>query len=126
MTRLIERTGLPPATYFSSLKLRWMLDNVNGLREAALEGRALFGTVDTWVIWNLTGGSDGGLHVTDATNASRTQLMNLRTLDWDEELLALFEIPRQMLPAIRPSSCVRRVRNDARERSRGRRGLDRR
>ena len=102
--RLIEQTGLPPTTYFSSLKLRWILDNVPGLREAARDGRAIFGTVDTWVIWNLTGGSDGGLHLTDVTNASRTQLMNLRTLDWDEELLALFEIPRQMLPAIRPSS----------------------
>ena len=103
-TRLIEQTGLPPATYFSSLKLRWLLDNVPGLRDAARDGRALFGTVDTWVIWNLTGGADGGLHVTDVTNASRTQLMNLRTLDWDDDLLALFEIPRQMLPAIRPSS----------------------
>jgi len=102
--RLIAQTGLPPATYFSSLKLRWMLDNVAGLREAAHDGRAIFGTVDTWVIWNLTGGPDGGLHVTDATNASRTQLMNLRTLEWDAELLALFDIPRQMLPAICPSS----------------------
>ena len=102
--RLIAETGLPPATYFSSLKLRWMLDNVAGLREAARDGRAVFGTVDTWVIWNLTGGTDGGLHVTDVTNASRTQLMNLRTLEWDEALLALFDIPREMLPAIRPSS----------------------
>jgi glycerol kinase len=103
-SRLIEQTGLPPATYFSSLKLRWMLDHVAGLREAARDGHALFGTVDTWVIWNLTGGTDGGLHVTDATNASRTQLMNLRTLDWDDNLLALFDVPREMLPAIRPSS----------------------
>jgi glycerol kinase len=102
--RLIELTGLPPATYFSSLKLRWMLDNIPGLRQAAHDGRALFGTVDTWVIWNLTGGADGGRHVTDATNASRTQLMNLRTLDWDDELLAIFDIPRRMLPAIGPSS----------------------
>jgi glycerol kinase len=102
--RLIAQTGLPPATYFSSLKLRWMLDNVPGLREAARDGRAVFGTVDTWVIWNLTGGPDGGLHVTDVTNASRTQLMNLRTLEWDADLLALFDIPRQMLPAICPSS----------------------
>jgi glycerol kinase len=102
--RLIEQTGLPPATYFSSLKLRWMLDHVQGLRDAALDGRAIAGTVDTWVIWNLTGGTDGGLHVTDVTNASRTQLMNLRTLAWDEELLALFDIPRQLLPAIHPSS----------------------
>lgn len=102
--RLIAKTGLPPATYFSSLKLRWLLDHVPGLRDAARDGRAVFGTVDTWVIWNLTGGRHGGLHVTDATNASRTQLMNLRTLEWDEELLALFDIPRAMLPAIRPSS----------------------
>jgi len=102
--RLITQTGLPPATYFSSLKLRWMLDNVPGLRDAARDGRAVFGTVDTWVIWNLTGGPDAGLHVTDATNASRTQLMNLRTLEWDDELLALFDIPRRMLPAICPSS----------------------
>jgi glycerol kinase len=105
--RLIAETGLPPATYFSSLKLRWMLDNVAGLREAARDGRAVFGTVDTWVIWNLTGGTDGGLHVTDVTNASRTQLMNLRTLEWDEALLALFDVPREMLPAIRPSSAPR-------------------
>jgi len=101
---LIERTGLPPSTYFSALKLRWILDHVDGAREAALKGHALFGTVDTWVIWNLTGGPNGGLHVTDVTNASRTQLMNLRTLDWDDELLALFGIPRQMLPHIYPSS----------------------
>ena len=105
--RLIAETGLPPATYFSSLKLRWMLDNVAGLREAARDGGAVFGTIDTWVIWNLTGGTDGGLHVTDVTNASRTQLMNLRTLEWDEALLALFDVPRQILPAIRPSSTSR-------------------
>ena len=84
-----------------------MLDNVAGLREAARDGRAVFGTVDTWVIWNLTGGTDGGLHVTDVTNASRTQLMNLRTLEWDEALLTLFDVPRQMLPAICPSSTSR-------------------
>jgi glycerol kinase len=93
-----------------------MLDHVAGLREAAREGRAVFGTVDTWVIWNLTGGPDGGLHVTDVTNASRTQLMDLRTLEWDEGLLALFDVPRQMLPAdpsIVGASCVR---YDARER----------
>jgi glycerol kinase len=102
--RLIEQTGLPPATYFSALKLQWILDNVAGAREAARNGDALFGTIDTWAIWNLTGGPDGGLHVTDVTNASRTQLMNLRTLDWDDDLLQLFDIPRRMLPAIRPSS----------------------
>ena len=101
---LCERTGLPPATYFSSLKLRWILDHVDGVRDAATRGEAVFGTVDSWVIWNLTGGADGGLHVTDVTNASRTQLMNLRTLDWDDELLDLFDIPRRMLPRIYPSS----------------------
>jgi len=102
--RLIERTGLPPATYFSALKLRWILDSVEGVRDAARNGHALFGTVDSWVIWNLTGGPDGGLHVTDVTNASRTQLMNLSTREWDDELLSLFEIPRQMLPRICASS----------------------
>ena len=101
---LCERTGLPPATYFSAAKLQWILDHVNGVREAAQRGEAVFGTIDTWVIWNLTGGRDGGLHVTDVTNASRTQLMSLRTLEWDDDLLRLFDIPRQMLPRI-CSSC---------------------
>jgi glycerol kinase len=102
-TMLCARTGLPPATYFSATKLQWILDNVEGARAAAERGEALFGTVDSWIIWNLTGGVNGGLHVTDATNASRTQLMDLRTLDWDEELLAVFHIPRRMLPPICPS-----------------------
>ena len=101
---LCDRTGLPPATYFSATKLRWILEHVEGARQAAERGDALFGTIDTWLIWNLTGGPDGGLHVTDVTNASRTQLMNLRTLDWDDTLLALFEIPRGMLPRIYPSA----------------------
>ena len=101
---LIERTGLPPATYFSSGKLAWILEHVDGVRAAAARGEAIFGTIDTWVIWNLTGGPNGGLHVTDITNASRTQLMNLRTLDWDDELVSLFDIPRAMLPRIHPSS----------------------
>jgi glycerol kinase len=101
---LIERTGLPPATYFSAGKLAWILEHVAGVREAAARGEAIFGTVDSWVIWNLTGGPNGGLHVTDVTNASRTQLMNLRTLDWDQELLTLFDIPRPMLPEIHRSS----------------------
>jgi glycerol kinase len=101
---LISRTGLPPSTYFSSTKLQWILDNVDGVRAAAERGRAVFGTIDTWVIWNLTGGTDGGLHVTDVTNASRTQLMNLRTLQWDDDLLALFGVPRAMLPPICASS----------------------
>ena len=101
---LCDRTGLPPATYFSATKLRWILNHVEGARQAADRGDALFGTIDSWVIWNLTGGPDGGLHVTDVTNASRTQLMNLRTLDWDDTLLALFEIPRAMLPRILASA----------------------
>ena len=101
---LRERTGLPPATYFSSTKIQWILDHVDGVRAAAERGEAVFGTIDTWVIWNLTGGAGRGLHVTDATNASRTQLMDLRTLSWDDELLALFRIPRRMLPRICTSS----------------------
>ena len=99
-----ERTGLPPATYFSAAKLQWILENVEGVREAAGRGEVMFGTVDAWVIWNLTGGIDGGAHVTDVTNASRTMLMDLRTLEWDDELLKLFGVPRSVLPAIRPSS----------------------
>jgi len=99
-----EKTGLPVATYFSGPKLKWLLDHVPGLRGKAEAGEAVFGNVDTWVIWNLTGGPEGGAHITDVTNASRTMLMNLRTLDWDDELLQALSIPRQMLPAIRPSS----------------------
>jgi glycerol kinase len=98
------KAGLPPATYFSAGKIQWILENVAGVRRAAERGEALFGTIDTWLIWNLTGGPDGGAHITDVTNASRTMLMNLETLDWDDELLGLFGIPRSMLPAIRPSS----------------------
>jgi glycerol kinase len=99
-----EKAGLPPATYFSAGKVQWLLENVAGLRDAAERGDALFGTPDSWVVWNLTGGTDGGRHVTDVTNASRTMLMDLRTLDWDDELLGFFGIPRAMLPAIYPSS----------------------
>jgi len=99
-----EKTGLPLSTYFSGLKLRWILENVKGARARAESGELLFGTIDTFLIWNLTGGVRGGLHVTDATNASRTQLMSLRTLDWDPELLAIFGVPRAMLPEIRSSS----------------------
>jgi glycerol kinase len=99
-----RKAGLPPATYFSGGKVQWILENVDGVRAAAERGEAVFGNTDTWVIWNLTGGVNGGVHVTDPTNASRTMLMNLETLDWDEELLSFFNIPRQMLPAIRPSS----------------------
>ncbi len=99
-----DKTGLPIATYFSGPKLKWMLDNVPGLREKAEAGKVVFGNVDTWVIWNLTGGPSGGAHVTDVTNASRTMLMNLRTLDWDDDLLDILSIPRSMLPAVRLSS----------------------
>jgi glycerol kinase len=98
------RAGLPPATYFSGGKLRWLLENVDGLRADAERGDAVFGTVDTWLLWNMTGGVDGGGHVTDVTNASRTMLMDLATLDWDEELCQVFEVPPAMLPQITPSS----------------------
>ncbi|MEO9238464.1 MAG: FGGY family carbohydrate kinase, partial [Jatrophihabitantaceae bacterium] len=99
-----SKAGLPPATYFSGGKIQWILDNVDGVRAAAEAGEAIFGTTDSWLLWNLTGGPSGGVHLTDVTNASRTMLMNLETLDWDDELLALFDIPRAMLPEIRPSS----------------------
>jgi glycerol kinase len=104
--RFRAKTGLPLATYFSGLKLKWLLDNVDGLREDAERGDALFGNMDTFLVWNLTGGVQGGLHLTDVTNASRTQLMNLHTLDWDDSLLSDFTVPRAMLPQIRPSSEV--------------------
>ncbi|WP_432935941.1 glycerol kinase GlpK [Kribbella sp. CA-253562] len=99
-----QKAGLPPATYFSAGKVQWILENVDGVREAAEAGDAVFGNTDTWLLWHLTGGVDGGVHVTDVTNASRTMLMNLETLDWDDELISFFNIPRQMLPEIRPSS----------------------
>ncbi|WP_380167225.1 glycerol kinase GlpK [Jannaschia sp. R86511] len=99
-----HKAGLPPATYFSAGKVQWILENVDGVREAAEQGHAVFGNTDSWLLWNLTGGADGGVHVTDPTNASRTMLMNLETLDWDDELLGFFDIPRQMLPEIKPSS----------------------
>jgi len=102
--RFRARTGLPLATYFSALKLRWLLDNVPGARAKAGTGDLLFGTIDTWILWNLTGGPAGGVHVTDVTNASRTQLASLDTLDWDDELLAAFAIPRALLPRVAPSS----------------------
>ena len=101
-----QRTGLPVATYFSGPKIRWILDNVPGARERAERGELLFGTVDTWAIWNLTGGPSGGLHITDATNASRTLLFDLRALRWDDELLGLMGIPAAILPEVRPSSEV--------------------
>ena len=99
-----QKAGLPPATYFSGGKIQWILENVSGVRAAAEAGDALFGNTDSWVMWNLTGGIKGGVHITDVTNASRTMLMNLETLDWDDELLGFFNIPRAMLPEIKPSS----------------------
>src|SRR2546430_9962361 len=98
------RTGLVVATYFSGPKVKWILENVDGTRQRAENGELLFGNIDTWLIWWLTGGPDGGTHVTDCTNASRTMLMDLRTLAWDDEILARLGIPRAMLPEIRPSS----------------------
>ena len=104
--RFRAKTGLPLASYFSGLKLKWLLDHVAGARAKAEAGEALFGTIDSWILWNLTGGTHGGLHVTDVTNASRTQLMDLATLDWDRDMLQVFDIPRACLPQIRSSSEV--------------------
>jgi len=104
--RLRRICGLPLSTYFSGPKARWILDNVDGVRERAEAGDILFGTMDTFVIWNLTGGPQGGVHVTDVTNASRTMLMDLRTLDWSEESLSVIGVPRAVLPEIRSSSEV--------------------
>ncbi len=104
--RLRSKVGLPLATYFSGPKVKWILDNVDGARARAEAGDLLFGNIDSWCIWNLTGGVNGGVHVTDVTNASRTMLMNLETLDWDEEILSLMGIPRSMLPPIKASSEV--------------------
>jgi glycerol kinase len=104
--RFRAQTGLPLSTYFSSLKLRWLLENVPGARDKAAAGELLFGNIDTFLLWNLTGGPQGGVHATDVSNASRTQLLNLKTLDWDEKLLAAFEIPRAVLPQVRSSSEV--------------------
>ena len=104
MTEYIrENTGLMPDAYFSATKIKWILDNVPGARERAEAGEILFGTVDTWLVWKLTGGK---VHVTDRTNASRTMLYNIRTLDWDDTLLSALDIPRAMLPQVRPSSEV--------------------
>ncbi|HUW88286.1 MAG TPA: glycerol kinase GlpK [Candidatus Paceibacterota bacterium] len=99
-----ERTGLPVASYFSASKFRWLMENSEPVRNALKDGRARAGTIDSWLLWNLTGGIDGGVHATDVTNASRTLLMNLKTLDWDQELLDIFNIPRILLPKIRSSS----------------------
>jgi glycerol kinase len=102
--RYRDRVGLPLATYFSGTKIAWILEHVEGARARAEAGELLFGTTDTWLLWNLTGGTKGGVHATDVTNASRTLLMDLRTLQWDDEILADFGIPRSMLPEIRSSS----------------------
>ncbi len=106
MDRFRAKTGLPLATYFSGLKLRWLLNNIKGLREDAEKGEALFGNMDTFIAWNLTGGVEGGIHITDVTNASRTQLMDLATCLWDDEILKVLSIPKAMLPTIQASSKV--------------------
>ncbi|NNJ09051.1 glycerol kinase GlpK [Chloroflexales bacterium ZM16-3] len=104
--RFREKVGLPLATYFSGPKIRWILDNVDGARAAAEAGDLAFGNMDTWLAWNLTGGTVGGIHITDVSNASRTMLMNMETMDWDEEIMGVMGIPRSMLPTIRSSSEV--------------------
>ncbi|MCJ7756130.1 MAG: glycerol kinase GlpK, partial [Thermoanaerobaculales bacterium] len=104
--RFRTKTGLPLATYFSGPKVAWLLDHVEGARGRAEAGELLFGTIDSWLLWNLTGGPSGGRHLTDVTNASRTLLMDLATVDWDDELLDTIGVPRAMLPEIRPSSEV--------------------
>jgi glycerol kinase len=104
--RFKQKVGLPLATYFSGTKIVWILENVEGAREKAEAGNLLFGTTDSWVLWNLTGGVDGGVHATDVTNASRTLFMDLETLQWDDEILGIFGVPRSMMPEIRSSSEV--------------------
>jgi glycerol kinase len=104
--RFQQQVGLPLATYFSGPKVRWILDNVDGARDRAEAGDLVFGNIDTWLIWNLTGGTDGGLHITDVTNASRTMLMDLKTLQWDEDIASTIGVPMSMLPEIRASSEV--------------------
>lgn len=98
-----EKTGLPVASYFSGPKIQWILENISEAKTAAQKGSALFGTIETWIIWWLTGGPKGGAHVTDVTNASRTLLMNLNTLQWDKDILKILDIPEQILPRIVPS-----------------------
>jgi glycerol kinase len=102
--RLRDVTGLPLSTYFAGPKITWLLDNVDGARKRAENDELLFGTTDSWVLWNLTGGKDGGIHITDVTNASRTLLMDLKTLDWHDDALDLMGVPRSMLPEIKASS----------------------
>nr|XP_041574468.1 glycerol kinase isoform X2 [Taeniopygia guttata] len=98
------KTGLPLSTYFSAVKLRWLLDNVEEIKKAVEDGRALFGTIDSWLIWSLTGGKNGGIHCTDVTNASRTMLFNIHSLEWDPDLCKFFDIPMEILPTVRSSS----------------------
>jgi glycerol kinase len=104
--RFRKTTGLPLATYFSGPKIKWILEHVPGMKALARRGEILFGNIDSWIIWNLTGGVNGGAHITDVSNASRTLLMNLKTLDWDDSILKAIGVPRAMLPAIKPSSAV--------------------
>ncbi|WP_026818401.1 glycerol kinase GlpK [Arthrobacter castelli] len=104
--RFKDKVGLPLATYFSGTKIKWIMDNVDGVRERAEAGDLLFGNTDSWVVWNLTGGTDGGVHITDVTNASRTMFMDLQTLQWDDEILDVFGVPKSMLPEIKSSSEV--------------------
>ncbi|MDJ0357971.1 glycerol kinase GlpK [Paenarthrobacter sp. PH39-S1] len=104
--RFKQKVGLPLATYFSGTKIKWILDNVDGAREKAESGDLIFGNTDSWVTWNLTGGTDGGVHITDVTNASRTMFMDLETLSWDDGILAAFGVPRSMMPEIKSSSEV--------------------
>jgi len=106
MDRFREKVGLPLATYFSGPKIRWLMDNINGVQKDAVSGDALFGNMDSWLVWWLTGGPKGGIHITDVTNASRTMLMNLSTLQWDKGMLDFMGIPEKMLPEIRSSSEV--------------------
>lgn len=104
--RFARDVGLPLATYFSGSKIAWILENVEGARERADAGDLLFGTTDSWILWNLTGGTEGGVHATDVTNASRTMFMDLKTLQWRDDILAAFGVPRSMMPEIRSSSEV--------------------
>ena len=106
LERYKDRVGLPLATYFSGTKIKWILDNVEGARERAEAGDLIFGNTDSWIVWNLTGGTDGGVHITDVTNASRTLFMNLETLTWDEDILKDFGVPLSMMPEIKSSSEV--------------------
>lgn len=102
----MESCGLPISTYFSAMKLLWLMENVDDVKDAIKKGDAIFGTIDTWLIWNMTGGVNGGLHVTDVTNASRTMLMNLKTLNWDQDTLKTLGIPAEILPKIVSNSEV--------------------